>query len=150
MSQRKTLVYISENEDDEPIISGVFYFSTNVNKRARMIRHPVESGGYVFDNKVIEPIKVTVSCESYALPGRREFEALRTKLNEMWRNRTFNFYSVTTTEDSYDNMSLVGCSHRANAEKPDALDFNLEFEEVLLGSSTPAVPQNAEHATTVG
>lgn len=100
--------------------------SCNVSSRARMIKHPVESGHTVFDNKVLDPRMITIQADVYATDG-----STKRALRAMWRNRTFDFYSIMTREAFYKNFSCTECSHIENSEKLDMLTYTIRFEEVM-------------------
>lgn len=105
----------------------LYIASCQVSSRARMIKHPVESGGQIFDNKVIDPRMITIQASVYA-----DDTLTKESLRKMWRNRTYQFYEVSTREATYKNLSCTDCSHTENTEKLDMLEYTIRFEEVLM------------------
>lgn len=104
--------------------------SCNVSSRARMSKHPIETGQTIFDNKVLDPRTITIQADVYATDGDT-----KRKLREMWRNRTYQFYSIMTREAFYKNFSCTECSHVENTEKIDMLTYTIRFEEVMKAQS---------------
>ena len=139
----ETLVNIYNDDSSTPLFSAVAFFSVNPGQRTRMIGHPVENGQKMFDNKVIEPSRVTVACGLYR-DQTAEIEALYAML----RNRQFSFYTIKTVHDTRKHLSLVSVLGRQNAEKPRTIDFSLEFQEVLFVEPQNAKQQDPANATT--
>ena len=117
--------------------------SCDVSCRAQLIKHPLESGSPVIDNKVLEPRIITIR----AFVGARDEETIR-KLDKMWRNRRFSFYSITTRSDTYDNFCCEECSHTEGADKLDALEYTIRFSEILKATGRPKQPANEDDAST--
>ena len=109
--------------------------SCDVSRRANLIKHPVESNQQVFDNKVLEPRVITIR----AYVSAKDQDTVR-KLESIWSNRKFEFYTITTRADTYKNFCCEECSHSEGTEKLDALDYTIRFCEVLKarGRTQPA------------
>lgn len=98
-----------------------------VSPSARMIRHPVESGGTVFDNKLLDPITLEVE----AIVDYDDTEAINA-IYKMWRNRSFKFYTIQTWDGEYRKMSLVSCPHPETPDTMGSLSYHLVFQEAML------------------
>lgn len=124
---------MSERKIQEITIKGegvgdikLYIASCQVSSRARMIKHPVESGQGIFDNKVRDPRTITIQASVYA-----DDTDTKNALRKMWWNRTYEFYEVSTREATYLNLACTECSHTENTEKLDMLEYTIRFEEVL-------------------
>ena len=138
--------YAGKNSlSDESIISGFRMLSASPRSHARMIGHPVEDGTKVFDNKVIEPDRVSLHGVVYASDDDTQI-----KIDSMLRNRDFKFYSLVVSDGNmvYEPMSLVSVNHRESAEAPDAFDYTLDFQEVLLAGKTPVTAADPANEST--
>ena len=102
-----------------------------VNKHADAIDSPVESGTKVFDNKVIQPINI--SLEVVADAGNY---AIHNIINTMLKNRTYQFYTIGTKEGVYENMMMIDASHTESDDKFDKIVYQLQFKEILIARSS--------------
>lgn len=114
---------------DTPI-PWIHIMRVSVNNNSRMIQHPVEDGGVVFDDKVIQPRTITVSCyikyyEYKKILGENQFE-------NMLAEREYKFFGVRTKEKTYRNLSLTRSSHNEVPEKFETFVFELTFTQVML------------------
>lgn len=109
--------------------SGAFrYLSITPHRTSKVISHPVEDGSSRFDDKVNDPFRVSVVGTVYSSDT-----ATRNKIVEMVKTRKFAFYSINGfNNDYYDDVALVSASHRQSGESPDALEYTLEFQEIII------------------
>ena len=121
------------------IIPEIRVVSISPKPRARLIRHPIESGGTTVDNKVIDPTTLDVHC--YVKWADRK--AVDT-IFEMFRNREYKFYSVVARDGIYANLALVSCPNTQTPQKFDVFEFTLGFQEVMFG--TPRNKKKADAA----
>lgn len=126
-------VMICKEGETKPLLTGFFFLSINPQMQARMISHPVEDGSKTFDNKIVEPDRVSIVGEVYTSDNGDPDEII----SEMLSNREFSFYDVYTKTMVYPRMSLVSASHRERQENPDTLEYSLNFQEVLLAGKRP-------------
>ena len=124
-------------DDGNVLLSGIAYFSIDPTRRARMIAHPVETGQKIFDNKVIEPSHVRVTCGV-----KKDEKSKMSTIKKMLENRAFSFYTITAYDGEWTNMVLVSASQRQSGEKPFTIEVTLEFQEILLVTPKAAVPKD--------
>ena len=108
----------------------LYIASCQVASRARMIKHPIESGKTIFDNKILDPRTITIQASVYA-----DDTVTKNSLRDMWRNRSYKFYEVSTREATYKNLACNECTHTENTEKLDMLEYTIRFEEVLKATT---------------
>ena len=137
---------IGEGKVQKITIEGIEAFqlvvqSCEVTCRAQLIKHPVEDGTGVFDNKVREPRVITIR----AFVSAKDRGTIGT-LDRMWKNRTYRFYKITTRAGTYENFCCEECSHSEDSEKLDALDYTIRFCEILkaTGRATAASGDDAD------
>ena len=139
----KVAIYADKNFNDEIVLfSPVECIFT---LPSRVIKAPVEGGAMSFDNKVRDPITIKIIGEiNLALEGAEE--AVR-KIWEMYHNREFSFYSVSTKDAMLSNVILQNAIDRTSDKKFDIATYELEFVEAMIiqGSSKKALdPANDE------
>lgn len=108
---------------------------------------PMETGVMTFDNKVRKPQTVVVE----AIVKSDEWSSVKRKVSRMMSNRDFEFYSVSGKIDYYVNLALTDAKWDASDDKYDAVDLELEFQEVIIetGSSSYA-DGDTKHMGVVG
>lgn len=126
-------------------IKGFNVMSVSGTRNARVIGAPVETGQVAFDNKVIDPLRVTVR-------GIIETDSLNTQmalleLNEMIENRKFSFYSVCDGENFYNNLILQEFPAIRDVKQVDFIQITLTFvEAMLVQSQAEASSSNSENS----
>lgn len=138
---------IGEGKVEKITIQGIDTFhlvvqSCDVSCRAQLIKHPVETGSSVFDDKVLEPRVITIRAYVSA-----KDKATRDKLDEYWRNRGFRFYTITTRAGTFENFCCEECSHSEGNSKLDALDYTIRFCEILKATGRPKVASGDDAST---
>ena len=126
-------------------IKGFNVMSVSGTRNARVIGAPVETGQVAFDNKVIDPLRVTVR-------GIIETNSLNTQmalleLDEMIENRKFSFYSVCDGENFYNNLILQEFPAIRDVKQVDFIQITLTFvEAMLVQSQAEASSSNSENS----
>ena len=143
MANEKIKVNVFDNNGTTPLLSDFYIYNISPHRRARMIGHPVEDGTTVFDNKVVEPDRVSIVGEVYTSD-----DETMTKINEMLDSKEFKFYTISSLALDYTNMSLIGRQERQSAEHPDASEITLEFQEVLKVAASEQIPRDPANAST--
>lgn len=118
-----------------------------VERSAKAIMSPIETGSMVFDNKVIMPLHVTVRMTV----DEKWWSKVWDKLVAMYNNRTYKFYSVYTRGELIEDLMLVKLPRRETSEMFDTVEFNLEFIQVIYASEKKrkvTSPQNQKTANT--
>lgn len=125
-------------------IKGFNPISYRDNPTANMIGSPVESGAINFDNKVIQPRKITIT--GYVLA--EEISSVLDKLNQMLKDKSFTFYSIVTKDSVLTNMAVVGIQNNGNNDKYDAVEVEVEFQEVLMDDGLGFTSQDGGNSNT--
>lgn len=139
----KVAIYADKNFNDE-----VTLFSPVecvVTLPSRVTKAPVEGGAMSFDNKVRDPIIAKIIGKINLLTEGAD-RAVR-KIWDMYRNRDFSFYSVSTKDAMLSNVILQNAIDRTNDKEFDIATYELEFVEAMIiqGSSKKALdPSNDE------
>ena len=144
----KTYVYYGR-EPFTGCIEGFKVLTVNINRRARVISAPVETGQQSFDNKVLDPREVVIKgvCATHpsAFHDGDSASAIK-KLQAMWQDRKFRFYSITTPDRAMKNLILKDFLTSNSKETIDWTECTLVFIEALLiqsnHSKTPANNEN--------
>lgn len=144
----KTYVYYGREPFTERI-EGFKALTVNINRKARVISAPVETGQQSFDNKVLDPRDVVVkgvcAADKSAFHDRDSGSAIK-KLLAMWRDRKFRFYSITTPDRAMKNLILKEFSTSNSKESLDWTECTLVFVEALLiQSNRSKTPSNREN-----
>jgi len=114
--------------------------------RARSTDHPVEGGGMVTDNIVVQPQRVTVEgivtetpFEAYGQPiGAARLDAARAFL----RGAQGNLVDVQLPLGTLANYSLNGWTHEQNGRR--SLRFRLDLREIqVVQAATVEIPADA-------
>lgn len=116
--------------------------SCDVTCRAQLIKHPVESGSEVFDNKVREPRVITIRAFVSA-----KDEGTIKALDKIWNDRRFHFYEITTRAGVFKDFCCEECSHTEGNDKLDALDYTIRFCEILKAIGRPKVASGDDAST---
>lgn len=104
--------------------------NVTVKRNANAIKSPVETGYYVFDNKVLMPLEVTMS----AVVCERNWDEVWSILLQIYNERSYNFYTVYTRGELIDNLMLVELTREETTDKFDAVDITLHFTQVVYTS----------------
>lgn len=127
----------------KPLLSDFYISGINPSRSTRLISHPVEDGSKIFDQKVVEPERISITGKVY-----NSDQDTFAKIHEMIENKEFKFYLLSTLTLDHDNMALERMSERQSAESPDASEVTLEFQEILKVSAQSQIPQNPENSPT--
>lgn len=101
--------------------------SITVERKADAIMSPIETGSFVFDNKVIRPLHVTVEA---SVP-EEHWDSVWTKILKMYENRTYNFYEVYSKGEVIGDLMLVTLPRKETSDKYDRIDMTLQFVQVV-------------------
>ena len=113
-------------------IQGFAYTDISVNnitvdRKSDAIMSPVEEGSYIFDNKVIRPLTVTVDITV----KEDRWESVYSRLLKMYENRRYEFYEVVTKGEVIGNLMMTGLPRKEVSDKFDAIDAELHFVQVV-------------------
>ena len=136
-------VEIMKDGETKPILKGFRFTDIGPQMSSRLIGHPVEDGTTVFDNKVVEPRRISVSGTVF-YNDRETFKTIE----EMQQSKDFTFYMIESYSDAYYNMALERASIRESAESPFAAEVNLDFQEILKVKSKKGKPRDDADAPT--
>lgn len=143
----KVAIYAGESFTNEVV--GFNPFECAVTLPSRVIKAPVEGGAMSFDNKVRDPIAIKI-VGKIDLSSDDADKAVRT-IKDMYHNRDFSFYSVSTKDSLFDKMILQTAVDKTSQEEFDLVIYELEFVEAMIvqGSSKKTLdPANSNESAT--
>jgi len=119
-------------------------------------QNPTEEGKNVSDNIINNPITLTLSCivtdfsriagrQTDAGEGRRS-SLVFFDLKQLRNDKTI--FKVQTGLDLYENMAIASFRPVRNASNTNALEFSIDFQEVLKVSSQTVVIPRAKIKST--
>ena len=147
-------IYTDNNCSDK--VNGFSVASVEMVDSARVIGAPVETGAISFDNKVIDPFTVIVTghvlCGDPDPKKRQDGLQAERKIDEMFLNRDFKFYSVSDLDDEYTDLILRRVRSKQDSQHPDWREYELQYVQAMMvqksySTSNPK-PQNAENTST--
>lgn len=117
---------------------------------SRVIKAPIEGGAQSFDNKVRDPIEVKIVGKINLLEERAQRDIAT--IVDMYRNRDFKFYSVTTKDNAFDRMILRSAVDKTDDKEFDLVTYELEFVEAMIvqGSSRSSYDQANDDSIVTG
>ena len=142
-SEGQNKVFVTKDGETEPILSGFRFTHVNPHLNSRLIGHPVEDGTTVFDNKVVDPRRISITGTVF-YSDRETFK----KIDEMQQSKEFAFYMIESYSDAYYNMALERASIRESAESPFAAEVHLDFLEILKVKAQKGKPRDDADAST--
>lgn len=109
----------------------------SVKPSAKLMKHPVESGNSIVDNRIVEPLTIELHFILLA-------ETYIDTYNQILQ--TFNGSSllyVQTKTGIYGNMAMQACPHEEDPSKFDTIAITIPFEEVkIVVSTTSELPES--------
>jgi hypothetical protein len=96
----------------------------NINESARIAEHPVESGGTISDNRVIQPVEIELIL--YVTDYENTYKRIKAAFlaNEL--------LTVQTRTGIYQNMAIEAMPHEESPVKIGVLDMMLRLKEIKL------------------
>ena len=98
----------------------------SVYEAARVMDHPVESGGTITDHRVIQPIEVELSMLLVEADYRDTYNQIKTLYNSA------TLLTVQTRTGSYGNMLIAELPHEESPDIQDAITLALRLREAIL------------------
>ena len=124
----KVAIYAGENFTYE--VTGFSPFECTAILPSRVIKAPVEGGSMSFDNKVRDPITIKI-VGKINLQSDDADKTVRT-IKDMYHNRDFSFYSVSTKDSFFGKMILQTAVDKTSQEEFDLAIYELEFVEAMI------------------
>lgn len=137
--------YICSDENGESPIEGFNVMKIRVNRTAKVISAPIESGQESFDNKVIQPLEVVVTGNILV----SDETGAESTIAEMFASRAFKFYAIREEDRIYQKMVLKACPYDRETSTPDFKVYELTFVEAMLIQDNKYTPANPEDRDTV-
>jgi hypothetical protein len=142
-SNLRAAVYSDNNFGSE--IIGFKTMRVSIQKNARVIAAPVETGHTSFDNKVRDPTVVKVIGDIVIGDGT---SSAISKLEEMFAERGFKFYSATDGVNYANNLILKDFPPLRDVGKYDIISVELGFVEAMLIQGQEDKTENEENSNT--
>lgn len=141
-----TMVY-SDNNFKIPV-NGLNCIKFTISRTSNVISAPIESGQKSLDNKVKNPVEVKVTGIVELISAEDYSNFAVSRINEMYANRKFEFYSVQTDDDAFKNLILKDCPYTVDADRPDFKVYELTFVEAMLVQEVSYTPANRQNTNT--
>jgi hypothetical protein len=111
--------------------------------RNTVTQNPTEDGKKVSDNIIREPIELSLNCFISDFPiitgqttdtsqGRR---SLSSYFDLLVLRQNMTIFSIQTGLDLYENMAITNFKPTRNASNTNALEFQIDFQEVLKATA---------------
>ena len=104
---------------------GISYMGVKVSPTSDLCEHPVESGGVITDNAIINPLRATVEIVMPTAYYTRIYEQMQKLYKEKRK------IILQTKFGFYQNMVLVAIPYAMNHKDIDRVPITLELQQVL-------------------
>lgn len=105
-------------------LPGVHPIHVTLHHPTKVVRHPVETGQVIMDNKVIMPSEITVSCFIEVSHYPEVKDTLMDYLDDTTGERLCD---IETKTDAYNNMLLYDIVEKQTKDKYDVVEIDLKF-----------------------
>lgn len=112
-------------QDFTQIFSRARPLRATVRQTAKVMEHPLETGGVVADHRIINPIEIEFSDVMQAADYKNTYA----EIEKYFDNATLLL--VQTRTRVYANQLLAELSHDETAEMFDAIPIGLRFKEII-------------------
>lgn len=136
-------VYFNKN-----ILFDISPMKVHIERLSRVISAPVETGESSFDNKVIDPVRITITCK-VDLAHRDRAEETIELINSVLKNRTYAFCTIVTRTFYSDKMILEKAPSIEEVKEIDIGTFDLVFVEAMLIQGASTTASNPDNNDTV-
>lgn len=117
------VIFVRDSKSNESL-DGVHPMSVTLHHPTKVVRHPVETGQVIMDNKVIVPSEITVSCFVIV----KNYPEVKDMLMEYLDDTTGNMLcDIETKTDAYNNMMLYDLVEKQTKDKYDVVEIDLKF-----------------------
>lgn len=142
------IVSIIEADTGNQVFQGARPMKVTVSESARLLAHPIESGGSVVDHRIILPISLSVSMILESRTYRATYQEIRQLFRDSIR------LSVQTKTDTYFNLYLQDIPHEEDPALFDTITIVLQFIETRIATVqvvalSPAAVLSANDSSTV-
>lgn len=104
---------------------GISYLSAKVSPTSDLCEHPIESGGIITDNAIINPLRATVEISMPTIFYTRIHE----QIQKMYKEKTRII--LQTKFGFYKNLVLVGIPYVLNHKDVDRTPITLDLQQVI-------------------
>ena len=142
---KNRVVYIADSSAKD-ISEDLGYLECTVERPARLIGSPIETGEMRYDHKVVDPRQITITC----IVDTGNVKKTEKKIREMLADKSTNFYVVSAKSGLYHDLALVNASEPETVEMLDAVKYTLKFQEVLVQSQAKQTKNADSQGTKKG
>jgi hypothetical protein len=136
-SQTQDVVGIYDSNFNQLFI-GARPMKARIERKAKLMKQPIESGGTIEDFRVIEPIKITMEVVLNAATYQDDYY----QLSQVFEGS--NLLNIQTKVTLFPNMALDGIPHEESPAHFDTIKMTLSFEEArIVTTSSSPLPQSA-------
>lgn len=97
-------------------------------KPSRIAKTPLETGAVSIDNKVIDPIEISVT----GYLEERFYDSFMDFLNKWRENRKWEFLRLSSKFEIFDNLILLDITQEETAERFDVAEVTITLMKVLM------------------
>lgn len=139
------VVGVFDNDTFDQLFTTARPMKANINRVAKVMEHPIETGSIVQDFMIILPVEIELSL---VLTGD-EYEATYQTIKNYWLTGTQ--VSIQTKADVFPNMLIQAMPHEESADMFDVIPLALKLRQVqqvlvqyqALTATQVAAPQDA-------
>lgn len=96
----------------------------SVSEGAKVMEHPIETGGVVSDHRIVLPVEITLSM----ILTQGEYRAAYNQIYQAFLR--MEGFTIETRVGGYRNMIISEIPHEEDPETFDVIPMNLKFREV--------------------
>ena len=122
------IVAIIEADTGNQLFQTARPMKVTVSESARMLAHPIESGGNIVDHRIILPIGLSVSLILESASYRSAYQEIRQIFRDSIR------LLVRTKTDTYFNLYLQDIPHEEDPALFDTITIVLQFIETRIAT----------------
>jgi len=143
------VVGVYDNDTFEQLFSTARPIKANINRSAKIMEHPIETGSIVQDFMILLPVEIELSM---VLASDGEYQAVYQQLYSYFATGTP--VSIQTKADVFSNMLIQAMPHEESADMFDAIPLALklrQIQQVLVQYQSLTQPDvtNTEDQSTV-
>jgi hypothetical protein len=139
------VIFVKDSFSNNPL-PGISPMSVTLHHPTKVVRHPVETGQVIMDNKVIMPSEITVTC-FVEIPHYPEVKDMLMKYLDDTTGGML--CDIETKTDAYEKMLLYDLVEKQTKDKYDVVEIDLKYIQrmdaridTVKKSSNAIRPQN--------
>jgi hypothetical protein len=120
------------------LFSTAVYLKADVDRKIKLMKHPMEDGAQFSDFRIIEQVKIKLDVTLNATDYVDVYNAIVQVFTGL------NLVSVQTKIGLFSNMAFTGIPHKEDVAHFDTIKLTFDFEEAqIVATSSSPLPQSA-------